>query len=124
MPAPVIIVHNEPDIREQALSALITAGVEAAAFDDPLAALDAIEAASRVRVLVTRVNFGPGHLNGVALANMVKFNLGRGIKAVFIARKEHQAHTEGVGECLVSPLDPLALVDAVTRLIGLEPASR
>jgi hypothetical protein len=125
MPAPIIVVHNETDIREQALTALCTAGLEAKGFARPMAALDAIETDSRVRLLVTRVDFGPGQLNGVALANMVRINLRRGIKVVFIARDQHKSHTEGVGEFVPSsPLDPLALVDVVARLIGPEPARR
>lgn len=41
----------------------------------PIAALDAIEATSRVRVVVTRVDFGEGKLNGAALARMLRVKL-------------------------------------------------
>ena len=60
MPAPVLVVHNEQETRDLAVTALRAAFVEVIGFDDPMAALDAMEADSRVRVLVTRVAFGSG----------------------------------------------------------------
>lgn len=82
MPASVIVVHDDPGTRELAVSTLCAAGLKAVGFDDPLAALDTIEADARVRVLVTRVDFGPGKLNGPALALMLQHKR-RNIKAVF-----------------------------------------
>jgi hypothetical protein len=49
-----------------------------------MAALDAIEVGSRLRVLVTRVDFGPGKPNGIALARMVRVKR-PGTKVVFVA---------------------------------------
>lgn len=116
MPAPVLVVHNEFGTRELALTALRAAGREAAGFENPMTALDAIEADSRVRVLVTGVDFGDGKLNGVALALMVKAKR-PGLQAVFVASLEDHPHTEGVGDVLPTPLDPQALVDVVGRLL-------
>src|SRR6187551_3599868 len=72
MPAAVLVVHDDQNIRDLAVSALRAVFLDAIGFDDPMVALDAIEASSRVRVLVTRVAFGPGKPNGVALARMVR----------------------------------------------------
>jgi hypothetical protein len=72
MPAAVIVVHNERNTRELVELSLRAAFLEAVGFDDPIKALDAMEASSRVRVLVTRVDFGPGKPNGIALARMVR----------------------------------------------------
>jgi DNA-binding NtrC family response regulator len=72
MPAPVLAVHDEQDICELAVSTLRAALLEVVGFEDPIAALDAIETDSRVHVLVTRVVFGPGKPNGVALARMIR----------------------------------------------------
>ena len=63
MPAAVLVVHNEANICELAVAALRAAFIDVTGFDDPMAALNAIEDDTRVRVLVTRVGFGPG--NGV-----------------------------------------------------------
>src|SRR5690242_12578233 len=64
MPAPVIVVHNEADARELAVVALQAAGHEVADFADPMQALKAVRASGRARILVTRIDFGPGWLNG------------------------------------------------------------
>jgi DNA-binding NtrC family response regulator len=72
MPAPVIVAHDDKATRELAVAALIAAGLTAVGFHDLMAALDAVEDESRVRVLVARIDFGAGKLNGVALARMRK----------------------------------------------------
>jgi len=53
-----------------------------------MTALDAIEDNSRVRLLVTRVDFGEGTLNGVALARMLRVKW-PGAKTVYISRPEN-----------------------------------
>jgi DNA-binding NtrC family response regulator len=116
MPAPVLVVHNEFDTRELALTALRGAGREVAGFADPMIALDAIETDSRVRVLVTGVDFGQGKINGIALARMMKVKR-PGLLAVFVASLEDRPHTEGIGDFLPTPLDSQALVEIVGRLL-------
>jgi DNA-binding NtrC family response regulator len=117
MPAPVLIVHQEHVAREMLLQAVQAAGYEAAGFADPLKALEAIETDSRVRVLVTRVNFGEGKLNGAALARMVRHNVRRDISVVFVGRPENEQYVHGEGEFVPHPVDPRAVVDAVGRLL-------
>ena len=118
MPATVVVVHNEPGLRELALGTLREAGIEAVGFNDPMAALDAIEADPRVRVLVTRMNFGAGTLNGVALARMLRIKRPC-VRTVFVAQRENEEHADGVGEFLALPMDPLHLADVVARLLML-----
>jgi DNA-binding NtrC family response regulator len=72
MPAPVLVVHDDAGTCDLAVATLNTAGLTAVGFADPVRALDAIEADSRVRVLVTRVDFGVGKLNGAALARILR----------------------------------------------------
>jgi DNA-binding NtrC family response regulator len=117
MPAPVLVVHNEDEMREQALAALRGAGHEVVGFSDPIAALDAIEATSRVRVVVTRVDFGEGKLNGAALARMLAVKL-LGVNKVFVIRPENLKYVADLGECLVVPFDIEVLVETVTRLLS------
>jgi hypothetical protein len=66
----VLVVHEDADTRELALGALRAADHEAVAFVDPIVALDAIEADSRVRVLVTGATFPAGKPNGVSLVTV------------------------------------------------------
>ena len=49
VPAPIIVVHDEPETRELAVSALCSAGLQAVGFDDPIEALTAVEADTRAR---------------------------------------------------------------------------
>jgi DNA-binding NtrC family response regulator len=101
--------------RRLALEALRAVGLDAIGFSDPMDALAAIEADSRVRVLVTRINFGEGKLNGLALSRMLLVKR-RAVKTVFIARPEYAHLADGLGEFLSRPLNPHHLVDVVARL--------
>lgn len=117
MPAPVLVVHQESDAREMLLAAVRAAGYEAAGFDDPLKALDAIEVDSRVRVLVTRMDFGPGTLNGVALARMLRVRK-RAVRVIFVGRPRNGRFTDELGEFVPHPVDVQAVADAVGRLLA------
>jgi DNA-binding NtrC family response regulator len=121
MSATVLVVHSETDARELMLSAVRVAGFEAVGFSDPMRALDAVESDSRIRVLVTRINFGEGRLNGIALARMLRHNLRRGIKVVFVGRSENRRHVDDGGcEFIPHPIDQKALVDAVARALAAD----
>jgi DNA-binding NtrC family response regulator len=117
----VIVVHDDEATRELATNALRDAGYEVTAFASPMAVLDAMDSPARLRVLVTRVDFGSGTLNGVALARMVRLRQ-PAIKAVFVALDENRGYTTELGEFLPMPLDPKALADVVGRLLLVEPA--
>jgi DNA-binding NtrC family response regulator len=119
MPAPIVVVHDELGTRELAVTALCAAGSEAVGFDDPMKALAAVEAAISVRVLITRVDFGPGNLNGAALARMLRHKR-QGFRTVFVALPGNSVHVEGEGELLPMPLDAPALVETVSRLLTAE----
>jgi len=119
MPAAVLVVHDEQATRELAVTALGVASLDVIGFDDPMAALNAIEDDNRIRVLVTRVAFGPGKLNGVALARMVRVKR-PGTKVVFVARAENASHTEGLGFFIPQPLNANLLVAMVARLLAAQ----
>lgn len=118
MPATVLAVHSEAEALNMMVSAMRTAGYDVAGFSDPLAALDAIEADSCIRVLVTRIDFGSGKLNGVALVRMLRHNLLRDIRVIFVGRSENGRYLDdGVGEFVPHPVDPTALINAVGRML-------
>ena len=116
MPARVVVVHDEPKFSKQTVDALRLVGYEVAAFTDPMAALDALENAQRVEVLITRVRFPPRKPNGIALALMARHKR-PGIKVLFTARPEFAEHAEGVGEFMPMPVSPQELVASVGRLL-------
>jgi CheY-like chemotaxis protein len=61
MPAPVVVVHDDPSVLNGIVSALHSAGYDATGFRDSMSALDALESARRIDVLVTRVRLSEGH---------------------------------------------------------------
>jgi DNA-binding NtrC family response regulator len=111
----IVVVHDDDATRELATNALSDAGHEVTAFDNPMQVLDAMDGPTRIRVLVTRVDFGAGTLHGAALARMVRVRQ-PATKVVFVAREENRLHTVDLGEFLPMPLDPQALADVVGRL--------
>jgi len=116
MPAPIIVVHDEPETREMAVNALCAAGLQVVGFNDPMEALAAVESDTRVRVLVTQVDFGRGKLNGAALARMLRYKR-EVIKPVFVGLPENRMHIGGDFEFVPMPVDTPYLVETVTRLL-------
>ena len=73
MPVHIVIVHNDAAFLETVCAALSASGKSVCGYSDAMQALDALEDAATTDVLVTRVDFGRGTLNGVALARMAQF---------------------------------------------------
>jgi hypothetical protein len=82
-----------------------------------MSALDALEEAQRVEVLITRVLFPTGQPNGVALARMARLKRPR-IKIIFAALPETREHTEGLGEFLPAPADPVEVAALVGKMLS------
>ena len=125
MPAAIVIVHDDKPTREAALAALWAAGHQAVAFGDPISALNAVEKDSRVRVLVSRIDFGPGKLNGAALVRMLRHKqLTQGgqsrLRVIFVALPANEEYAREEGDYLPMPLDPQALVDTVGKALAAE----
>jgi CheY-like chemotaxis protein len=72
MPAHIVVVHNDPAFIERVVTALTIAGCDVAAFTNTMQAIEALEAAQHIEVLITRVLFPMGQPNGVALARMAR----------------------------------------------------
>jgi DNA-binding NtrC family response regulator len=117
MPARLVVVHDEPELGDQLAGALRRAGHEVEAFVDPMVALDALDAAQNIEVLITRVQFLSGKPNGIALARMARAKR-PGVRVVFTARPEFEAHAEGLGEFVSAPIDIPEVVAVVERLLN------
>jgi len=89
------------------------------ASSDPLAALSALEDARRVEVLVTRLHFGPGKSNGVALALMARLKR-PGVRVVFLEKADDPELTAGLGEVAEGPVDAASLTDLVDKLLEMK----
>src|SRR6266404_6483909 len=117
MPGNIIMVHDDPRFIEEATAALRSAGHDIATFGDPMEALNALEAAQHIDILITRVRFAPGRPHGVALANMALLKR-PGLKVLFTVAPENIEHAEGVGEFVAAPIDIPELVAKVAELTG------
>lgn len=117
MPAPVVLVHDDPEFVSCGAAALRDMGYDVAAFADPLAALTSLEAAKSVEILITRVVYAPGLPNGVALARMARLRK-PGIRSLFMALPEFQEHVPDWGHLLPLPATTVELVAAVAKVLA------
>jgi DNA-binding NtrC family response regulator len=115
MTARIFIVHDDSAFSKDVRSALEATGHTVAAFDDPMVALDALEE-RRIELLITRVNFGPGKLNGIALARMLRLKR-PDVRVIFTAVPEHGHHAWGLGEFLAAPIRVDDVVEMTERLL-------
>jgi len=116
MTARLFIVHDDPAFSQEVRAALQAAGHTVADFDDPMVALDALESAHQIELLITRANFGPGKLNGIALARMARVKHPN-IRVLFTAVREYEHHAWGLGEFLAAPVRVDDVVEMAERLL-------
>ena len=117
MPARIVVVHDDPKFRQSVVTALRAAGYDTKAFAGSMAAFEALEAAQRIELLITRVTFPEGTPHGVALARIARVKK-PGVRVLFAARDENREHTEGLGEFLSVPVTGPELVATVTRMLA------
>lgn len=93
MPAPVVLVHSDPEYLAQAAEGLRVAGLAVAAFSNSMAALDALERAETSEVLVTLLSPPEGMPNGLSLALVAKRKRPR-LKVLFLAEPNMVRYVE------------------------------
>ena len=113
----MLVVHDDVETQRLALTVPDAAGHEVIAFDDPMAALDALDGGARPDLLITRANFEPGKVNGAALARMIKLKC-PACAVLFIALPENRPYLTNVGEFLPLPVGREALTAAIERLLA------
>jgi DNA-binding NtrC family response regulator len=116
MPAPVVVVNDDPDFVDQLTVMLSLAGHDVISFADPMAALDALDTSHSLEVLVTGVHFGPGKMNGVALARMARSKR-PGIRVLFTALPKFANYAKGLGNFMPMPVSVPDVVDTVASML-------
>ena len=114
MPARIVVLLNEHEIAEEAASALRHKGQDALALVDPMTALEALEGAERIEVLVTCLDFAPGKPNGIALGRMARLRR-PGIRVLFVGPADLEEFAEGLGTFMASPVTGRQLVEGVLK---------
>jgi DNA-binding NtrC family response regulator len=117
MQARVVVVHDDPTFLNYVVSALQGADYDAFGYTETMAALDALETAEHVEVLITRITFPEGTPHGVSLALMARIKR-PGLKVLFVVRPEMIHHAQRVGEILVMPVTAGAVVAKVGEMLG------
>lgn len=117
MPAQIVVVHNDTEFAGPVSRSLREDGYDVMVFPDPLVALNALEAAERVELLITRVEFPAGRSNGMALALMARRKR-PGVPVLFVCRPQFRKDVEDLGEVLTTPVSIAEVVEAATRLLA------
>ena len=117
MRALIFVVHDEVELLDRVVPTLRQAGYNVAAFSDPLAALNALEKAGSVELLISRVRFDAGMPHGINLA-LVARTKRPGLKVLFTALPEYEALTQGIGAFVPLPSSMSELVEAAGKLLS------
>jgi PleD family two-component response regulator len=99
MPAQVVVALDDLAFANQTVAELAAQKYEAVALSNPLAALDALEGAIRVEVLITCTEHAEGQPNGVSLALMARSKC-QDVKVIFVGTPDQAPYTEGLGTFL------------------------
>ena len=86
-----------------------------------MTALELLERAERLEVLVTCLDFAPGKPNGIALGRMARLKR-PGIRVLFVGPADLEKHAEGLGTFLTSPVTVPEVVKGVLRMLDTAPA--
>jgi len=121
MPATVVVVLDDPQMRRAVLQALGEARLDVAAFDNAISALSAFEKDGKARIVVARASGPVGTLGGVSLLRMLRYRQIKvsgtsTLRAVLIGREQDREHVAGVDGLLVSA-DPWTIAEAVRKLL-------
>jgi DNA-binding NtrC family response regulator len=117
VPARIVVVHDDSSFLEPLAATLRVRGHEVAAFHDSMLAWDALEAASKIELLITRIEFARGKPHGVALAHRALANR-PAVRVLFTESPELQPFAADLGAFLAVPITPAEVVREVNRLLG------
>jgi DNA-binding response OmpR family regulator len=114
-----LFVHTDPEFIGEVIARLTEAGHTVSFQADPMNALDLLESDVTYDVLLSRIDFGEGTLNGIALARMKRTT----IKVVFTGRTDFQNEAAGLGEYVSASINVSELVATVSSLGANRPVA-
>jgi DNA-binding response OmpR family regulator len=123
VPARIVVVHDDPTFRDPLADSLRATGLDVARFVDSMAAWGALDTATRIEILVTRVDFGLNKPHGVALAQSARIRC-PSVRVLFVARQQFRGDVEGVGMLLPLPVSVPEVAGVVGRMLGNDSLGR
>lgn len=120
MPAKVVIVLTEPGVAQEVANLLPLGASDVLVLSNSMAALNALERAATIEVLVTCANFGPGQPNGASLALMARARRPY-IIVLFIGEPAHEQLVSDMGVFLASPITASEIAEAIEGVLAPEP---
>jgi len=117
MPAQIIMVHDDHTILDPLGDALRAGGHDVVAFDQSIAAWDALSLDCKFDLLITRVRFPVGP-HGLALARRAHMNR-KEIQVLFVAAPEMERFTDGLGVLVPMPTHPSNISETVASMLGV-----
>lgn len=116
MQSRIVMVHDDTEFLERASIALHRSGYGVINFTEPTTALVSLLARHHIEMLVTRVNFGPGKLNGITMALMA-CEKHRSLQMIFTSPPSQAVHALHFGEFVPMPVSIPRLIALVERLL-------
>lgn len=116
MPAQVVVVLRDALLAFKSAESLVRAGYNAIAMTDSMAALNVLEAAREIELLITSVEFSDHQPNGLALARMTRRRRPE-LKVIFANGADMKPHVEEDGTFIATPTSPEAVVAAANELM-------
>jgi hypothetical protein len=114
VPARVVAVLREHALANKTAEALINTAYDAVALRNSMTALQVLETARSIELLITSADF-PGHQpNGLALARMTSRPE---LKVIFANGLDTKPYVVKDGIFIPTPTDPLALAGAAEMLL-------
>ena len=115
--ARILLVHDDDYFAGRAVAALEAAGLTVVRSSTVVDALDRLNEASPLALLITRMRFGLNGSNGIVLAKMAR-QRHRNIKIIFIALRDFEEDAAGFGKFLPAPVAIPDLVAAVNEALA------
>jgi DNA-binding NtrC family response regulator len=117
MPARVVVVLDEQKLGEKVAGMLVEAGYETIALPDPMVALDALENAALIELLIASIDFPIGKPNGVSLALMARSRRPE-MKVIFLGSPDYALYAAGLGDIIPTPATASEIAQHAERFLG------
>ena len=116
MPAHIVVVLREPMLAGRTVEALAKAGYNAIAMINSMAALEALEAAETVQLLITSAEFPGRQPNGAALARMTRQRR-PSLKVIFADGPELHPYVQQDGAFIPTPTTPDTIAELAEKMM-------